>query len=79
MHEADIALLNQVGQFDAVVSIFMGDLDDKAQIRDHQLFRRRHIIVLLELDRQFELLFRGQEGIAVDLGDVDVQRAGYGG
>jgi hypothetical protein len=40
MHETDVALLNEIGELESVIPVFMGDLDDEAQIRNDQFFRR---------------------------------------
>ena len=79
MHEADVALLNEIGELESVVPIFMGDLDDEAQIRDDQFFRRFHIVVLHQSDGKAKLLIRRQNGKAVDLRDIEIECPCYRG
>src|SRR5438093_5165128 len=37
LHQADIALLNQVEELQPTIGVFLGDRDDEAQVRLHQL------------------------------------------
>ena len=40
LHEADIALLNQIEELQAVISVFLGDGDNQAKVRLRQLLLR---------------------------------------
>jgi hypothetical protein len=68
--QADISFLDQVGQFVAVVAVFMGDLDDKSQIGNDQLFRRFRVVEFFQFNGQLEFLIGSQQGKIVYPGDV---------
>ena len=59
VNEADIAFLDKVGQFKSVIAIFMGNLDDKPQVGNNELFRRFQVVVFLQSHGQFEFFFGG--------------------
>ena len=79
MHEADVAFLNEIGELESVVPIFMGDLDDEPQVRDDEFFRRFHIIVLHQSYGKAKFLIRSQNGKAVDLRNIEIECPGYSG
>jgi len=68
--QADISFLDQIGQLEAVVAIFMGDLDDESQIGNNQRLRRFRVVEFLQLHGQLEFLIGSQQGKMVDFGNV---------
>src|SRR5207248_2959192 len=71
LHQADVALGNQVQQWQAKIRVVMRDLDHQTQIRpDHQ--RARFAIALLNFSGQLDLLLRGQKRDLPDLTQVNL-------
>src|SRR5919106_771916 len=72
LHQADIALLDQVQELQAAVGIFLGDRDDEPQVRlDHLLLGdpRLALALLHHVDDPAELAERHAGGLG-DLGDL---------
>jgi len=59
MNQSDVAFLNEIGQFEAVAAVFVGDLHDKPQVGNDEFFRRFHIVVFLQAHGQLELFLGG--------------------
>ena len=56
LHQADVALLDQVGVRQAVAEVAARDRDDQTQVRQHQLARGIKIVVLAQADGERALL-----------------------
>jgi len=76
MHQADVPLLNEISQFDAIIPIFMGNLHHESQIGNDQFFGSLHILIFFPFNGIPEFLFRGQYGKSVDLRNVNFKGPG---
>jgi hypothetical protein len=74
-HQADVALLHQVQQLEAVAPVFMGGFHHEAQVGHHQPVGQGLGARGLVLAGKLHLLLPAQEGVAVDVGDITVEGA----
>ena len=75
LHEAEIPLLDQVGERDAAADIVPRDRDHETQIRvDHGLTGGR--VAVGNAGRKREFLLRAEEGIAADLTEIGPKKIG---
>ncbi len=73
--EAEIALLDQVGQREAAVDVVLGDADDEPQVAlDHRLPRGE--VAGARRARQRELFLGRQQRVATDVVEVDLREVG---
>jgi hypothetical protein len=74
-HQADRALLNEIKERQALVTVSLGDRDDQAKVRfDHLLFGSQR--ATFDLLREGDLLLGGQQGHVADLPEKQLQRVG---
>ena len=72
--QAEVALVDEIGETDTLVLVFLGDRDDEAQVAADQLVQGR-LATTLDLLGEVDLVFAGDEGILADLAQVLVERA----
>ena len=72
--EAEVALVDQVGERDALVLILLGDRDDEAEVAAHQLVERLAVARADPLGEADLFLLRNQRVLA-DLAEILVQRS----
>jgi hypothetical protein len=75
LHQADIALLDQVGVGKPVTHVASRDGNHQPQVRQHQLAGGIHVILLAQTRGKLDLLFLRQEREAVYGLDVGLQTA----
>jgi hypothetical protein len=73
LHEADVALLDQVGMGQAVAEVAARKGDHEAQMREHQRPGGVQVLVLPETPGERALLFGAQDWKAVDGLDVSLE------
>jgi hypothetical protein len=72
-HQPDVSLLNQVKQFDPVLTVFIGHLDDKTQVAGNQAVRGGDVPILAVAAGQVDFLLAAEQVKAVDLGHVVIE------
>jgi hypothetical protein len=73
-NEAEVALVDEVGERDALVLIFLGNGDDESQVRANQRVER-FLIVDADALRQQNLLLAIDQWIGTDVAEVLVERS----
>ena len=65
LHQAHIALLNQVGVGQAIAQILARNGHHQTQVRQHQFPGGLHVLVVAPLAGKFLLLLQGEHGQSV--------------
>ncbi len=73
LHQADVALLNQVGLRQAIAEIIPAHGDDEPQVRQHELACGIEVVIALEPSAERGFLFGSQQRKAIHRLDVMVQ------
>ena len=76
LHQADIALLDQVGLRQAVADVIASDRDHQSQVGEHQMARRLQVAGITQMACVLGFLRLGQQREAVHRLDVGFQTAG---
>ena len=71
--QSEVALVDQIGEGDALVLIFLGDRHDEAQVRPDELVQR-FLIVHPDALRQLDLVLARDQRIGADVAEVLVER-----
>jgi hypothetical protein len=72
-NQAEVALVDQVGQGDALVLVFLGDGYDEPQVGAHQLVQRLRIVLFDSL-REGDLFLSRDQRILADFPQILIQR-----
>ncbi len=75
LHQADVALLDQIGLWQAITGIAAGNAHHHAQVGHHQLARGIQIVLLAKPGGQLHFLLLRQQGDAVNLLNITFQAA----
>ncbi|MCY1560133.1 hypothetical protein D9M68_972360 [compost metagenome] len=75
LHQADIALLNQVAVWQAITQVLAGDRHHQAQVRHHQLAGGLQVVVVAQAARGLLLFVQREQRQAVDRGNISIQVA----
>ena len=75
LHEADIALRNDLVHRQPVAAIAHGNLRNQAQVARHQLVRRRRVLMLAPTLGEHVFLFRFQHRKVADFSQIAAQSA----
>jgi hypothetical protein len=73
LHQADVALLDQVGLRQALTGIAACYMHDKAQMGEHHLPSGFEVLLVIETLGQLAFLLGGQQRYAVDRMHVSLQ------
>jgi len=76
--EADVSLVDEVGQRHALVLVLLGHRHHEAQVAAHQRFQRV-AVAFADSPREPRFLVAVDQRIRADLAQVLVQRLGFGG
>ena len=71
--QAEVALIDEVAEADALVLIFLGDGDDESEVRSDQ-FVERLLLALPDALGERVLLLSGEERVCADFLEVLVER-----
>src|SRR5690606_30648251 len=74
LHQADVAFLDQVAQWQPVTAVATGDVDDEAQVRQDQLLRGLQVVVVAQAAGEALFVFDGQHRDLVHAADIRLQR-----
>ena len=77
-HQPDVAFLDEVRLGQAVAGVATRQVDDEAQVAEHQFAGGVQIVVVVEAFRQRPLIFGGEHRERVDGVDVGFQIAAWG-
>ncbi|CFP68372.1 Uncharacterised protein [Bordetella pertussis] len=75
LHQADIAFLDQVGVRQAVTQVLARHRHHQTQVRHDQFARGLEVAFVAQAARELAFLFGGQDGQAVDGGNVGIDGA----
>ena len=73
LDQAEVALVDQVGQADALVLVLLGDGDDEPEVRTGE-FVEGFLVALLDTLGEFHFLFHGNQFFPTDFLQVFVER-----
>ncbi|MNR46862.1 hypothetical protein D3C85_1658870 [compost metagenome] len=73
LHQADVALLDQIGLGQAIAGVALGHVNDKTQVRHDQLTGSLEIAILLQTRRQLTLFLCAQHRNRVYCLDIAFQ------
>src|SRR3569833_2895727 len=75
LHQANVALLDEVSHGQPIPAVAAGDMNDKSKVREHELTRGAQVFLASIALCQLLLLFAGQDWNAADPVQISVEAA----
>ena len=73
LEQADVPLLDEIGELEAAVHVVLGDVDDEAEVRADHPLARLGVVLVDDAARQRLLLVGRQQARLVDLAQVQLE------
>ena len=79
LHQADVAFLDEIAHRQAIATVAARDVDDEAQVRQHELARGVEVVVAAQPAREGLFVLAAQHRDAADGVDIGVEAADRAG